>query len=84
MQSLQWMHASVVAQMSQMYILRTMDVAMWALLSARAEGEAEEKRKSRKHREGLWAYVRIHVWFIRTIDQRDSMRRARIIIPTKV
>ena len=56
---------------------------MWAILSAKSEGEAEEKLESRTQGEGLWAYVRIHSWFTRTTDQGRSMRRAAIMQPPK-
>ena len=64
-------------------MLRTLNVDMWALLSAKAEGEAEEKLESYNQGEGLWAYLRIHLWFTRTTDQGRSMRRAKIMMPTK-
>ena len=64
-------------------VLRTLNVDMWALLSAKAEGEAEEKLESCNQGEGLWAYLRIHLWFTRTTDQGRSMRRAKIMMPTK-
>ena len=50
-------------------ILRTLNVDMWALPSAKAEGEAEEKLESCNQGEGLWAYLRIPVWFTRNTDQ---------------
>ena len=42
-------------------VLKTLNVDMWALLSAKAEGEAEEKLESCNQGEGLWAHLRIHV-----------------------
>jgi hypothetical protein len=64
-------------------VLRTLNVDMWALLSAKADGEAEEKLKSCNQGERLWAYLRIHMWFTRTTDQGRSMRRAKIMMPTR-
>ena len=63
--------------------LRTLNFDMWALHSAKAEGEAEEKLESCNQGEGLWAYLRIHLWFTRTTDQGRSMRRAKNMTPTK-
>ena len=63
--------------------LRTLNTDMWAILSAKSEGEAEEKLESCTQGEGLWAYVRIHSWFTRTTDQGRSMRRAAIMQPPK-
>ena len=67
--------------MSEM--LTTLNVDMWAILSAKAEGEAEEKLESCTQGEGLWAYIRVHSWFTRTTDQGRSMRRAAIMQPPK-
>ena len=64
-------------------LLRTLNVDMWAILSAKAEGEAEEKLESCTQGEGLWAYIRVHSWFTRTTDQGRSMRRAAIMQPPK-
>ena len=36
-------------------VLGTLNVDMWALLSAKAEGEAEEKLESCNQGEGIWA-----------------------------
>ena len=65
-------------------LLRTLNVDMWAILSAKAEGEAEEKLESCSQGEGLWAYLRVHSWFTRTTDQGRSMRRAAIMQPPQV
>ena len=64
-------------------VLSTLNVDTWALLSAKAAGEAEEKLESCNQGEGIWAYLRIHLWFTRTTDQAPSMRRAIIMMPTK-
>ena len=33
--------------------------------------------------EGLWAYLRIHIWFTRATAQGRSVRRAGIMNPTR-
>ena len=63
--------------------LRTLNIDMWSILSAKAEGEAEEQLEGCNQGEGLWAYVRIHLWFTRSTDQSRSMRRAAILNPSK-
>ena len=63
--------------------LRTINADMWAILSAKAEGEAEEKSESCTQGKGLWAYLRIHSWFSRTTNQGRSMRRTAIMHPPK-
>ena len=63
--------------------LTTLNVDMWAILSAKAEGQAEEKLESCTQGKGLWAYIRIHSWFTRTTDQGQSMRRAAVMQPPK-
>ena len=40
-------------------VLMILSVDMWALLSAKAEGKAEEELESCNQSEGLWAYLRI-------------------------
>ena len=42
--------------------LKTLNVDMWSLLSAKAEGEAEEKLERCNLSERLWAYLRIHLY----------------------
>ena len=64
-------------------LLGILNVNMWALLSAKAEGEAGEKLESCNQGEGLWAYLRINLLFTRTTDQGRSMWRAKIMMPTK-
>ena len=56
---------------------------LWSILSAKAEGEAEEKLEGGQQGEGLWAYLRIHLWFTRTTIQGRSVRHAGIMNPTK-
>ena len=56
---------------------------MWAILCAKAEAEAEEKMDGCNQGEGLWAYLRIHLWFTRTTAQGRSLRRAGIMNPTR-
>ena len=63
--------------------LSTLNVDLWSVLCAKAEGEAEEQLESCTQGEGLWAYLRIHLWFTRTTDQGRSMRRAAIMQPPK-
>ena len=46
---------------------------LWSILSAKAEGEAEEKMEGCQQGEGMWAYLRIHLWFTRTTTQGRSM-----------
>ena len=36
---------------------------MWSILSAKSNGEAEEKMEGCAQGEGLWGYFRIHLWF---------------------
>ena len=56
---------------------------MWAILCAKAEAEAEEKMDGCNQGEGLWAYLRIHLWFTRTTAQGSSLRRAGITNPPR-
>ena len=56
---------------------------MSSILSANTEGEAAEKLDRCNQGEGLWAYLRIHLWFTRTTAQGRSLRRAAIMNPTK-
>ena len=56
---------------------------MWAILCAKAEAEAEENMDGCNQGEGLWAYLRIHLWFTRTTVQGRSLRRAGIMNPTR-
>ena len=63
--------------------LRTLNTDVWAIRSAKAEGEAEEKLESCSHGGGLWACLRMHLWCTRTTDQGRSMRRAAIMQPAK-
>ena len=37
---------------------------LWSILSAKAEGEAEEKLESCTQGEGLWAYLKMHIWLL--------------------
>ena len=56
---------------------------MWAIPSAKAEGEAEQKMDGHNQGEGLWADLRIHLWFTRTTAQGRSIRRAAIMNPPR-
>lgn len=56
---------------------------MWSILSAKSNGEAEEKMEGCAQGEGLWAYFRIHLWFTRTTAQGKSLRRAAIMNPAR-
>ena len=60
----------------------TLNTDMWLLLSAKAEGEVGDKLESCNQGEGLWAYLRIHMWLTLTTD-RQSMRRAAVMQPAK-
>ena len=53
-------------------ILRTLNVDMWAILSAKAEGKAEEKLESCTQGEGLCSHLKVHAWFTRTTDQVEA------------
>ena len=64
-------------------LMSTLNTDLWAILCAKAEGEAEEKLESCTQGEGLWAYVRIHSWFTRTTDQGRSKRLAAIMNPSR-
>ena len=61
--------------------LETRHTDMWAILSAKAEGEAEEKLESSTQGEGMRAYIRVHTSFKMTTDVGRSMRRAAIMQP---
>ena len=64
-------------------LLSTLNTNLWAILTAKAEGEAEEKMDGCNQGEGLWAYLRIHLWFTRTTAQGRSVRRAAIMNPAR-
>ena len=49
---------------------------VWSILSANAESEADEKMEGCQQGEGLWAYLRIRLWFTRITAQGRSVRRA--------
>ena len=53
------------------------------ILSAEAEGEAEEKMEGCQQEEGMWTYLRIHLWFTRTTAQGRHVGRAGIMSPTR-
>ena len=57
----------------------TLSIDVWPLLSAKAEGEAEETVERCTQGEGLRAHLRIHMWFTRTIDQGRRMKREAIM-----
>ena len=61
--------------------LNILNIDMWAILSAKAEGETEEKLQRCNQGKGRWAYLRTHWWFTGTTDQGRSMRRAAIMMP---
>ena len=41
---------------------------LWAVLQAKAEGEALQKDSAVKDGEGLWACIKMHQWFMKTTD----------------
>ena len=47
-------------------IAKTLNRDLWAILCSKAEAEAEEKMDGCNQGEGLWAYLRILLWFTRT------------------
>ena len=49
---------------------------LWSVLSAKAEGKAEEKMERCQQGEGLWAYMRIQLRFSRSTAQVKSVKRA--------
>ena len=53
----------------------------WAVLQAKAEGEALLKASAVKDGEGLWAYVKMHQWFISTTDLGKTNQRVDIMRP---
>ena len=56
---------------------------LWSILSAKAEDEAEKKMEGCQQGEGLWAYLRTHLWFTRNTAQGRSVRRAGIMNPAR-
>ena len=54
---------------------------MWSILSAKSNGEAEEKMEGCAQAEGLYAYFRIRTRFTRTTAQGRSLRCAAIMNP---
>ena len=64
-------------------IAKTLNRDMWAILCSKAESEAEETMDGCNQGEGLWAYLRIHLWFMRTTAQGRSVRRAAIMNPAR-
>ena len=63
--------------------LEVLDRDMWSILMAKAQGEALEKLEGCNQGEGLWAYLRIHLWFTKTTAQGKSVRRSAIMTPTR-
>ena len=63
--------------------LEELDRDMWSILMAKTTGEAEEKLEGCAQGDGLWGYLRIHLWFTKTTAQGKSMRRSAIMTPTR-
>ena len=49
-------------------LLKDLNRDLWAVLQAKAEGEALQKASVVKDGEGLWAFVKMHQWFMKTTD----------------
>ena len=66
--------------------LTTLNRELWAVLKAKAKykSDADDKVKSVKQGEGLWAYVRVHGWFNQTTEQGMINRRMGIMNPDPV
>ncbi len=58
-----------------------MNKELWAVLQAKADGEALEKVNSVEQGEGLWAFVRMHQWFYKTTDLGKTNQRIEIMKP---
>ena len=56
---------------------------LWAVLKAKAKykSDADDKIKSVKQGEGLWAYIRVHGWFNQTTEQGMINRMTSIMKP---
>lgn len=63
--------------------LESLDRDMWSILMSKATGEAEGKLEGCNQGEGLWGYLRIHLWFTKTTAQGKSLRRSAIMTPTR-
>ena len=55
-------------------ILKDLTRDLWAILQAKAEGEALLKDSAVKDGEGLWSYVKMHQWFMSTTDWGRPIR----------
>ena len=55
-----------------------------AKAKAKYKSDADDKVKSVKQGEGLWAYVRVHGWFNQTTEQGMINRRMGIMNPDPV
>ena len=55
-------------------ILKDLNRDLWAILQAKAEGEALLKASAVKDGEGLWSYVKMHQWFMSTTDLGKTIR----------
>ena len=64
-------------------LLKITNRDLWSILSAKSNGEAEEKMEDCAQGEGLYAYFRIHSWFTRTTAQGKNLRLAAIMNPPR-
>ena len=62
-------------------ILKDLNRDLWAILQAKAEGEALLKASAVKDGEGLWSYVKMHQWFMSTTDLGKTNQRIDIMRP---
>ena len=65
----------------KMNILKDLNRDLWALLQAKAKGEALQKASAVKDGEGLWSYVKMHRWFMSTTDLGKTNQRIDIMKP---
>ena len=65
------------------FVLKKLNRELWAILEAKAEGEALSKINSAKQGEGLFAFVRMHCWFNKTTDLGKTNRRIDVMKPAQ-
>ena len=61
--------------------LSDMNRDMWAILQDKTEGTTYDKVNSVSPGEGLYAYVRMHQWYVRTTELGKTNRRIKIMKP---
>ena len=63
--------------------MKKLNRELWAVLEAKAEGEALSKINSGTQGEGLFAFVRMHGWFNKTTDLGKTNRRIDVMKPAQ-